>query len=40
LFTTADVNKDCSLSKEELRELFSAGGKELIDQLDLSNGMT
>lgn len=35
LFITADINSDGSLSLEELKELFSIEGRDLIDQLNL-----
>ncbi|CAD8179570.1 unnamed protein product [Paramecium octaurelia] len=35
LFITADINSDGSLGLEELKELFSFEGKDLIDQLNL-----
>ncbi|CAD8208606.1 unnamed protein product [Paramecium pentaurelia] len=40
LFITADINSDGSLSLEELKELFSLEGKDLIDQLNLQKDLT
>ncbi|CAD8124329.1 unnamed protein product [Paramecium sonneborni] len=40
LFITADTNKDGTLSLEELKELFSIEGKDLIDQLNLQKDLT
>ncbi|CAK65514.1 unnamed protein product (macronuclear) [Paramecium tetraurelia] len=40
LFKTADVDSDGSLSLEELKELFSIEGKDLIDQLNLQQELT
>ncbi|CAD8206192.1 unnamed protein product [Paramecium pentaurelia] len=40
LFITADTNKDGSLSLQELKELFSIEGKDLIEQLDLQKELT
>ncbi|CAD8206209.1 unnamed protein product [Paramecium octaurelia] len=40
LFMTADTNQDGSLSLEELKELFSIEGKDLVEQLDLQQELT
>ncbi|CAK57164.1 unnamed protein product (macronuclear) [Paramecium tetraurelia] len=40
IFITADTNQDGSLSLEELKELFSIEGKDLIEQLDLQQELT
>ncbi|CAD8119689.1 unnamed protein product [Paramecium sonneborni] len=40
LFLTADTNKDGTLSLDELKELFSIEGKDLIDELNLEKDLT